>query len=309
MIHQSAKFYGASNLIDPNLNFSYLNASWVHGADDVFLEYNSALTTIHPIEFGLPIHLVANDLQLAYKGMNKFNAIPVGVPFVYTYPNLKEHHGSLFKRVYIPCHGIKNISLDSLYSLWIETAKKNRCDGVLIGANDYLNFTNMMSHKIPEGIKILCGANISDKNALKNIKDIFYSIEECVLDFPGSHIIYAIACGCKPIFIQNFSENNIIPNDIYSDILVSYPRWIRADIKKSLISPQRVFQIISNFSKLNIYELRDIADRSLGIEYRKTKEEIRDFLMPKNFRSEAKNFIKIFLPKLQYKVSGNIFFY
>lgn len=309
MINQSAKFYGAANLIDPNLNFSYLNASWVHGADDIFQEYHSALTTIHPNEFGLPIHLVANDLQLTYKGMDKFNAIPVGVPFAYTYPNIKEHIGSLFKRVYIPCHGIKNISLEKLYTLWIETAKKNRCDGILVGANDYLNFTHKMNRKIPETIKILYGANILDKNALKKIRDIFYSIEECVIDFPGSHVIYSIACGCKPIFIQNFFENNIIPNDIYSDILVSYPKWMREDIKRSLITPQRVNQIISNFSNLNIYELRDITNLSLGIEFRKTKEEIRDFLMPKNFRSEAKNFINISLPKLQQKLFGNIFFY
>ena len=84
---------------------------------------------------------------------------------------------------------------------------------------------------------------------------------------------------------------------------------MRADIKRSLITPKRVNQIISNFSNLNIYELRDIANHSLGIEFRKTKEEVRDFLMPKNFRSEAKNFINISLPKLQQKIFGNIFFY
>lgn len=309
MIYQSAKFYGAANLINQKLNFSYLNGSWVHGADDIFQEYHSALTTIHPNEFGLPIHLVANDLQLAYKGMEKFNAIPVGVPFVYTYPKLKQHHGSLFKRVYIPCHGINNISLKKLYTLWIEIAKKNRCDGILIGANDYSNFIHKMGNKIPERIKILSGANILDTHALEKIRDIFYSIEECVLDFPGSHIIYSIACGCKPIFIDSYSENNIIPKDIYSGILVSYPKWMREDIKRSLLTQKRVNQIITNFSNLNTFELRDIVNVSLGVEFRRTREEIKNYLMPKNFRSEAKNFIKIFHPKLQHKLFGNIFIY
>lgn len=309
MIYQSAKFYGAANLIDQKLNFSFLNASWVHGADHIFQAYNSALTIIHQYEFGLPIHLVANDLHLAYEGMDKFNAIPVGVPFVYTYPNLKDHRGSLFKRVYVPCHGITNISLERLYTLWIETAKKNGCDGILVGANDYLNFIHNMKHKIPEKIKILCGANILDPYALEKIRDIFYSIEECVIDFPGSHIIYAISCGCKPIFINNFAEKNVIANDIYSNISISYPKWMREDIKKTLITPHRANQLISNLSNLNIYELRDLANLSLGIEFRRTKEQIRDFLMPKNLRSEAKNFIDISLPKLQQKLFGNIFFY
>jgi len=309
MIYQSAKFYGAASLIEESLNSFYLSASWVHGADDIFQEYNSAITSIHPYEFGLSTHLVANDLVLTYEGMDKFNAIPVGVPFVYTYPHLKNHHGSLFKRVYVPSHGIKNIDLDRLYISWIDNAIQNRCDGILIGANDYLKFIYKMKHKIPEKIKILCGANILDRHALEKIRDIFYSIEECVFDFPGSHIIYAIACGCKPIFIENKFENKAIPIDIASGITNSYPKWMRLDMQRHIKLPKKINKTISKFSNLNIYELRDIVNISLGIEFRKTKEEIKDYLMPKNFRSEGKNFIKIFVPKLQHKLFGNIFFY
>ena len=73
MIFQSAKFYGAANLIlNKNLDYIYLSASWSHGADDIFHSYHSALSHIHPQEFNLSRHLVTNENIKNYPGMNAY---------------------------------------------------------------------------------------------------------------------------------------------------------------------------------------------------------------------------------------------
>jgi len=309
MINQSAKFYGAAHLIGgEKLNKSILRASWVHGADLAFHDYKHASLLIHPHEFGLNIRIVSNKEQEKYPGhTGEYDLISAGVPFIYTNPKYSSHHGGLHKRTYVPRHGIAKVHLNNLYQKWMETALKNKCDSILLNAFDYENFKKMINYE-NSNIKIIEGANIKENITLLKIRDIFYSIEECVFDSPGSHIIYAILCGCKSTFIEEDIEIHN-RNKIINECVKGYPKFIRDHHRLNLLSRHEGSEFTEKWSKYNLSELREIAEHEAGVEFKRKNEFIEKLIRPINKLEEVKISTNIILSKLQHKIFDDIFFH
>jgi hypothetical protein len=302
MIFQSAKFYGAANLIlNQNLDYIYLSASWSHGADDIFHSYHSALSHIHPQEFNLSRHLVTNENIKKYPGMNAYEVYAVGSPFVYTNPNIKENHGTKFRRAYMPIHSLKGISFRSDYQSWLETAIVNKCDSIILANSDFEPFKKTLRAIIPSDIKIIRGAKVDEPNTLERLKNLFYSVKECVFDTPGSQIIYAIICGVIPIFIEN-KKSNSERHIILTKLANQYPKNIRSDIEKHMFSRISDNQLYTAWSKYSKKELIELSEFSSGMHCKKNKNYISKLLLPKTRKENISNFTTLLKSKIKYKV-------
>jgi hypothetical protein len=308
-VNQSAKFYSAAGLISMDLMSKTLAASWAHGADEAFQDYQSAATYIHPHEFSFKIQLVANEDILKYKGMEIYDAIPVGVPFIYTEPDKKFHNGGLYKRAYLPRHSVPAARLDDLYINWVANMKKYKCDLLMLAGNDYYSFIKFIkTRNIVINFKIIMGADINEINTLNRIKNLFYQINECVFDAPGSHIIYSIICGCTPIFIEEIISEEASKN-LLKEIVNNFPKWMHIEQEKYLKSKHDSKRLVEDWSLKSKGELLEIAEHSVGIKFKKNKSYIYNILNPKNKIIE--DFIKLRLIscKLQHKFLKNIYVY
>ena len=306
MINQSAKMYFASQMVfKNNLKGLFLGASWVHGAEHIFYKRHSAQSYIHQYEFNLKRHLVANEDVLKYPGMNQFDAIAVGVPFLYTYPNIKKHHGTMFKRVYFPSHSIKNDSLADKYKGWIKTAKSYNCDAICLGGIDYSHLKKFFSFLDFGEIKLIEGAKICENNTLIKMKNIFYSIDECIVDFPGSHIIYAILCGCKIKFIENFIDDTYV-TDRDINIANQYPLSLRAALLESFLSRIPLSDLIKKFASMNFSEKKEMAEFASGLKHLRSVSFLEKQLIPRSFKENFLNFNLLLRPKIKHKFLGDI---
>jgi hypothetical protein len=304
MIFQSAKFYGAANLIlNRNIDYIYLSASWSHGVDDIFHSHHSAVSHIHPLEFNLPRHLVTNENIKKYPGMDAYEVYAVGSPFVYTNPNTKENHGTKYRRAYMPSHSLKGISFGSEYRKWLETAIVNKCDSIILANSDFEPFKKTLRTIIPYDIKIIRGAKVDEPNTLQRLKNLFYSVKECVFDSAGSQIIYAILCGVNPIFIQDKNSHSNSERHIVLNKLVNqYPKNIRSDISKYMFSRISDNQLYTAWSKYSKKELIELSEFSSGMHCKKNKNYISKLLLPKTRKENISNFTTLLKSKIKYKV-------
>lgn len=302
MIFQSAKFYGAAGLvIDGNIENTYLSASWSHGVDDIFYRSHSAISHIHPLEFKLPRHLVTNEEIKKYAGMGEYEVHEVGCPFIYTNPSITAHHGTKYRRAYMPTHSLAGLSFETEYRNWLEVAIENNCDCIILANTDFEAFKNRLKDIIPFYIDIIRGAKVDETDTLNRLKNLFYSIKECVFDSPGSHIIYAILCGVCPIFLEKKMP-------IYEELLISnrlvkqYPKNISKEIEEyihSKVSNKEFYLVWSKYLKK---ELMEIAEFSCGIHCKKNREIISKLLLPKAQKENINNLRILLSSKIKYKI-------
>lgn len=301
---QSAKFYGAAGLIlNQKIDYIYLSASWSHGVDDIFHRYHSAISHIHPLEFNLPRHLVTNESIKKYSGMDALEVHVVGSPFVYTDPSYKNHHGTKYQRAYMPTHSLAGLSFAGEYQKWLETAIKNKCDCIILANSDFSPFTKALKEKIPYNIEIIRGAKVNEENTLHNLKNLFYSIKECVFDLPGSQVVYSVICGVTPIFIEkeiSISERAVL----LSRLVNQYPKKIRPDIEKHMHSRLGSEEFYKIWSSYNMSELKDLSNFSAGMHCKKDKNLIGKLLLPKTLKENINNGRILLSSKINYKFSN-----
>ncbi len=301
---QSAKFYGAAALVlNENIDYVYLSASWSHGVDQVFHTSNSANSHIHPQELNLPRHLVTNEDIKNYSGMDAYEVHIVGCPFIYTNPCINEHHGTKYKRAYMPTHSLTGLSFKAEFHNWLETAIVNKCDSIILANSDFEPFKKTLKDIIPFNIEIIRGAKVNEENTLYRLKNIFYSIKECVFDSPGSQIIYSIMCGVTPIFINK--SNNISQRiTILNKLINQYPKKIRSDIEKhmhSRLDCEEFYKVWSSYTKS---ELQELSNFSAGLHCKKKREHISKLLLPKSKKENINNFKILLSSKINYKINN-----
>jgi len=306
MLMQSAKMYfAAQTATQKNLKNLYLNASWAHGAGHVFYKKNFAETYIHYHEFKLNIHLVANEETVKFTNMSNFQVIPVGVPFVYTYPTKKNRFSSSFKRVYFPTHGIEGYDLNSSYLNWLNLAIKYKCDAICIAGRDFILFKETTKNVLPGNISLLCGAIIDEPYTLVKMRNIFYSIEECLVDFAGSHIVYALICGCKiRVIDEDTNENFMLQNT--QALVKNLPSRLHPFFIENFNSRLKLIELRNFFKGVSHKGLVELAESTCGLRYRKKIDELEKLLIPKNTKENIFNFSKISFAKMQHKLLNNV---
>lgn len=276
---QSPKMYGASSIIfGKDTRRKIFSASWVHGMGFAFSNYNTPYTIIHKNEYKYPRHLVANQLQKEALEEKGYEAIAVGMPYIYTNP---EEFLCLQKRkyrIYFPSHSTKSNSISNDYRLLIEQAKKYDCNSICLNAFDYDKMPIIQLYNAD--VKIFRGADSSSNSALIDIRNIFLQASHVVTNAPGSHIFYASVTGCVVEMYSDEEVNKKMTDDAFKRELFAYPKCARNDMELYIQSIQSKIKF-NQISNMKRNELLSLSMELIGIEFKKSKGEIIELLRPR----------------------------
>ena len=274
MVTGSRIFYGAANLIFPNEDGPIcFKATWMHGLGPPLKNFYHKSVLIHYDETFLPLHLVNNLTtkdQLLDQGVD---SIAVGMPIIYTKSFTSNNHTRKFKRVYFPAHSTAHQDKYN-FDRYIENLRKYDCDAISLTGLDYKRLINEdinLQNQI-----ILRGASSADGESLERVAESFFSTDEIITDFPGSHIVYAAACGVKVRFTDDIIDNCRQPShNNYRTI----PKRLH-HLFKRMNDPTH---FITSFSSSvwcngNDHEKKEYAEYLLGIEFKKDVNQIKKII-------------------------------
>ena len=105
---------------------------------------------------------------------------------------------------------------------------------------------------------------------------IFRSFEYVVTDSIGSHVAYAAYCGCK-VVLRNATSDFTSEAVLYDN----RPDWLKDEEKRPRKSTKEYLQEIAPFLFVSMAEATqqiDWAEKELGLENKKSSEEIAELL-------------------------------
>lgn len=201
-------YYGASHLLANSLGLKgvpYTRASWLHGwitysmiSPDLFVTQES----VSCCEVTKVPNLVANKSQEYFLQQNGYpNACAVGLPFLYTHnTSVKRLPNSL---LIIPAHSIKenNINYEKgrncLFPEETRTLREKYSLTAACIGGFCVQKKNYLAAYEEAGIPWITGAWLHDLNALQRMRNLLSHFEFVATNSIGSHIPYAMLCGCK----------------------------------------------------------------------------------------------------------------
>jgi len=222
--------YGANWMLARRLGLSrpletYATINWNHGVHDIGHVCGTPAKLCSVLNYKFPNEgrdrriLVENQrAQDLLRAAGYRHALAVGLPFIYeeqetAIPRLPNSvlafatHStpwfSLFDGKVNPVDGkSKDLSFPRVVA-----RLRERFDVVAgcVGASDVLlgNWINAYDHN---EVPWITGAWINDTNALQRMQRILRSFEYVVTNTPGSHIFYALYCGCKVFWLDDDAD-------------------------------------------------------------------------------------------------------
>ena len=295
---QEAEFYGAANLIFDNRDSPIcLRATWMHGLGPPLKNFYHKSVVIHYDETFLPLHLVNNLVTKKHLLDQGVDSIAVGMPIIYAKNFTNNNYSRKFKRVYFPAHSTAHQDKYNIGKC-IENLRKYDCDAISLTGLDYKRLINEdinLKNQI-----ILRGASSADSGSLERMAESLFSTKEMITDFPGSHIVYAAACGVKVRFTDDIIDNCRQPShNNYRAI----PKRFHSLFQR--MNDPKYF--ITSFSSSvwfngNDYEKKEYAEHLLGIEFKKDVNQIKDYLSPVSIAQSTKIISSLLMKKIHRKI-------
>jgi len=203
-IRNSCDLYGASYVAAYYCGFKAslkpVNGHWQHGHVPCF-------GAVHPVAVMVDwvsrdsdeCYFVARKDQEIYLKNNRFkNVYAIGLPIVYLpQENIERNPGSL---LVLPAHSLDSSTHDwdfAAYAEEIERIRKYFSEVVICIHPSCVKKGYWIDEFKHRGFKIIIGASLFDRNALKRMQTLFCSFEYVTTNVFGSHIVYAAYFGAK----------------------------------------------------------------------------------------------------------------
>ncbi len=288
-LFQEADFYGASSLIFGEKKRPIVfKATWMHGLGPVLRNRYLKNVIVHYNETHLPLHLVNNDKTVEQLADQKIDAIAVGMPYIYTKTFLQQKRGNtVYKRIYFPPHSI-GFSQKSRYKRWKNIIAKYNCDAISLTDIDYYHLKK--SNYDLGDVNIIFGAKSDDKSSLERMALTFFSTKEIITDTRSSHLAYAAASGVKVRVISEVEEKQqSIPRTKY------IPKKYAKDFQYENNLEKHHEKITESvFMTGNDNEIKEYSEYVLGIDSRRSIDEMKSYLTPLN-RIQVLNIVSLLL--------------
>ncbi|TWT53727.1 hypothetical protein Pla22_13590 [Rubripirellula amarantea] len=197
-IRSEADFYGLSHLIAEKIGLRTpprSRAAWQHGwVIDPVTDIRQVIGN-HPHDQTI---LVANEVIAYYLNGHGINAIPVGLPLIYSDPEITAKiPGSL---LVMPAHVTKHSehSVNEADYVDFVTQQAKHFDHVLICVSQQCADRGFWVKSFASrGFETIVGAGVDDRNALTRMRRLLSQFEVMTSNAPGSHFLYAGFCGCR----------------------------------------------------------------------------------------------------------------
>lgn len=303
-IFQEADFYGASHLVfgSEPLPICY-RASWMHGLGPVFFRDSTDCDVLlHFIEKNLPLHLVNNTHTKKLLCSHGFDAIDVGMPILYTSSFESDNFTRTNQRIFFPAHVIIKKDRRQEYQQWINLVKKYGCDAICLPATDY-EFCRNNNIRFG-GAKMFEGGQASDMNSLDRVARHFRSSYEMITNSSGSHIVYATALGVNvPMIPELDARAKELRRNTLSQqpVISSIPKTKVSSFKKHM-SKSVVEDVVKLWSSKDDNAKRQYSDYLIGVESKKSKKTIREYLSPKSKAEAIHIAAYLVTAKLKYRI-------
>jgi hypothetical protein len=276
-LFQEADFYGASSLIfDEKKKPIVCKATWMHGLGPILRNRYLKNVIVHYNETHLPLHLVNNDKTVKELANQKIDAVAVGMPYIYTNTFFQQKRGNTkYKRIYFPPHSI-GFTQKTRYKRWKNIIAKYNCDAISL---TYIDYHHLKKYNYDLGnISIILGAKSDDKSSLERMALTFFSTKEIITDTRSSHLAYAAASGVKVRVISEVEEKQK-PISRKKYIPKKYAKDFQYE--NNLEKPhEKITESV--FMTGNDNEIREYSEYILGIDYRKSLDDMRSYLTPQN---------------------------
>ena len=199
-----------------NLKFRYRTfCEWAHGWiwwDDEFLPIDVLGPRSYHKDLAIVVASKKQQAILINEGYS--NVILGGLPIVYTedFPVTRKKNTLLASIAHSAESDIQHV-LDHNYLDYLESIRKDWED-IYVSVFG-LDWSDNMDNAIKSrGLKLLYGAHPFDKSSLNRTKYNFLTVDSVSSNMMGSHIAYAVSCGCKTSLFSELAEYdpNVLPS-------------------------------------------------------------------------------------------------
>ena len=280
--------YGFSDILAQKLDLYYSPrsfANWLHGW--IWWKATSSTEMMFKNSDKKTSRLIVSNLdeKEVLKNEGYKNIWAGGLPFSYTensklqrIPNTllaMPPHSAEMEKIY-------NSYVD--YLDYLESLIKDY-DGIYISIY-YLDKSEWLFNQITKrGLKYINGARSDDANSLRRMRAIFDSFEYVTSNTMGSHIIYAIYCGCKTslcgpmyqydeeVFLVKNSKNNHSKKYVDDTLYYLSENYLK-----------EYFDFLFTQKPKWGFKSADYGEKEIGVKYKMSNKEIIDALQwsPKN---------------------------
>lgn len=220
--HQtSVDRFGFTSLMQKKLNLKFRYRTfceWVHGHiwwDDEFLPIDVLGPGTYHKDLAIIISSKKQQSILSNEGYS--NVILGGLPIVYTENfSVKRKKNTLLAFITHSAESETHHILDNNYLDYLESIRKDWED-VYVSVFG-LDWNDNMDNAIKSrGLKLLYGAHPFDGNSLNRTKYNLLSADSVSSNMMGSHIAYALSCGCKTSLFPDLAQYD--PHVLHSSAL------------------------------------------------------------------------------------------
>lgn len=267
--HQIASWLGIDHPPSANLN-------WMHG----WRFYPLFDPKLLPIKAkSKEINLTNHEEEAIFLRQNGFpSSLAAGSPFLYAQPDKTIHRipsSALLLSAHSTMENSRKIDQDALVQKNQPLLESFDTVAQCLGGHDAL-LTKKSNSKSELTIPWITGAWFTDKNALKRIWILFSSFETIITNHIGSHIPYALACGCNIKFCEpmyKIDRANLIEKEkIYRE----NPHFFdHVEPYTKLKNLKELFPQIFK-SKKNQDQNAKIGKELLGVQNMKSKKQISE---------------------------------
>ena len=257
------------------------DATWQHGVEDqcYYERYPSDLiySIEHPYDRQIFVSNAAQ--QKVLRDLGYLNVIVIGAPFIYAEP--AEKPCRIPKSILImPPHTLDGapFSGDDILKEYVDFINVRYVDsGLDLWASVHASCVRnglWVPYFNKYGIKVVGGADHGDQNSLLRMWFLFSSFETVSTPSLGSHVFYALACGCKVIF-----EGPPIRMSLHeANQDESFVRLVSKNknplFDEDLIECRELFMAKFREARDDI----ELGREALGFQFKKTPEQIRILL-------------------------------
>jgi hypothetical protein len=294
-IFTTSDFYGAKSLFS---ECGFTSVSWVHGWK--FIEPINQVSMIDPVESLVDYHLVWTDKQKQFLIENGITAVEaVGSPFLYIllYDHLFPHPKlPTCDILAIPPHsirkGYKRQGIEPYFSYLVNRYKGKRIQVSLTSVD--IDNLDILALCKKYGLIPICGASIDRADTFPYLRELYKSSKVIDTSTIGSHVVFAIACGCK----VNISEEFYIDYEISE--YIDHPYFSNKDFRQHLenrLERSKLSNLKKHFPHLFIDSEgnQEWALNELGVESIKDIEFVKGIFKR---HSSKRKYIKFIIKKV-----------
>jgi len=266
--------YGFSNIlakIVKKKNLPYPLANWQH---DWHFWKEISKDNINYNNKVVPTILANKKLKLKYKKLGFKYLYIGGLPFTYTRQIKKRIKSSV---IFIPPKNHKtSFALKKTENIINNNFDKYKNKTILLNKNDQKFLKKLCSKK---KIKIINSISKNNENALQVLRNLLDQYEYMITNTIGSHIIYALYCGCKvKVFEKNFYD--------YSDYDYSFQfdyheRRKKYDYRRKVYSlgyVKKHYNFLFKFNSIKNINIKKWVEYETGAKFKLNKNEILNLL-------------------------------